>query len=76
MGAEKAKEEMTEQLNSLTDEEKYVVTCWTGALAHKVNHVIDHNISLEKYSHDMKLLDSAISKGCIPIELTLRFNAV
>ena len=55
MGAEKAKEEMTEQLNSLTDEEKYVVTCWTGALAHKVNHVIDHNLSLEKYSQDMKL---------------------
>lgn len=69
--AEQAKKEMTEQIENLTDEEKDVITRWTGALAQKVNYAIDHGLSLEKYSQDMKLLDQVLSKGCIPTDLTL-----
>ena len=71
MDAEKAKEEMTKQLNSLTDEEKDVVTRWTGALASKINTRINAGASTTMFSNDMTLLDKALSKGVIPRDIKL-----
>ena len=71
---EKAKNEMTEQINELTDEEKDVVTRWTGALAQKINHAIRNNLSLDKYRQDMNHLDNALNKGIITKDLLLYRN--
>lgn len=54
---------MSKQLKKLSKEEKEVITKMTGALSQKINFAINHKLNVTKYEKEMKLLDSAISKG-------------
>lgn len=62
---------MSLQLNSLTDDEKDVLTKMTGALSQKINTRIRNNESLDKFADQIALIDSALNKGVIPEDLDL-----
>lgn len=62
---------MSKQLQKLSKEEKEVIKKMTGALSQKINFAINHKLNITKYEKEMKLVDSAISKGKIPKDLIL-----
>lgn len=62
---------MSLQLNSLTDDEKDVLTKMTGALSQKINTRIRNNESLDRFADQIALIDSALDKGVIPEDLDL-----
>lgn len=62
---------MALQLNSLTDDEKDVLTKMTGSLSQKINTRIRNNESLDKFADQIALIDSALDKGVVPDDLNL-----
>ncbi len=69
----KLKKSLTAQLNKLTDDEREVLTRYTGYLANNVNSALGtRNIArIKKYADEIRLLDSALAKGVIPEDITI-----
>lgn len=65
------RETMSGQLQSLTDAEKEIITRYTGALATQVNTALWTGRMNERLEKSIHLLDSALSKGVVPREVTV-----
>ena len=69
----KIKKSLGSQLSRLTDEEKEVLTRYTGNLANNINSALGTgNITaIKKHVNEIRLLDSALAKGVIPEDITV-----
>lgn len=67
----KAKDAMRNQLNNLTDAERYQLNRYTGFDATAINSAIRNNRVNAAISEKISVLDHALAKGSIPSSLTL-----
>ena len=67
----RVKSNMKKQLNELTNQEKEVLTRYTGNLAFQLNRSLNY-AGYKKYQNEIDILDKALRKGTIPEEVVLR----
>ena len=65
------KQEMLSQLQYLTDDEKSVLTKYTGNFAYNLNYLLN-NGGYEKFSNEISILDEVLNKGEITKNIILR----
>lgn len=68
---DKIKQQMAEQLEKLTDEEKYQVSRYTGFNATRFNMALGQDKVTDKIINDIETLNSALMKGIVPERIVL-----
>lgn len=67
----KVKGVLTEQLVLLTEQERKVITEYTGFGAQRINHAIYTGVGLDKVKGMMEILEKALEKGTVPKKMVV-----